>query len=103
MKKHPPHFVSDYGFGLIYQLIHGYHGLDFLIYDVFDQLIWMITGFYVIKITSFDDITAFFVCIFPLADASFLPYYTASILVLCCTSGFWKINQLNQQSHSALH
>jgi hypothetical protein len=39
LEKASSHFVSDYGFGLIYQLIHGYKGLDFLIYDVFDQLI----------------------------------------------------------------
>lgn len=82
LEKASSHFLSDYGFGLIYQAIHGYHGLDFLIYDVFDQIIWIITGFYVIKKFSSDDITAFFfVCLFPLADASFPPYYAAAILL----------------------
>jgi hypothetical protein len=49
---------------------------------MFDQLIWIVTGFILIKKLIGDEITAFFfVCVFPLADASLPPYYSVALIL----------------------
>jgi len=83
LEKASSHMVSDYGFGALYQFIFGYHGLDFLIFDVFDSLAYTILGFLIIFYLSNNVLASFyFICLFPFADASLPPYYAWCILPL---------------------
>lgn len=83
LEKASSHLVSDYGFGIVYNLIHGYHELDFLIYDVFDSLAWVILGMILFYHLGKDEFIAFYlVCFFPFFDAILPPYYAWALLPL---------------------
>jgi len=83
LEKASSHLVSDYGFGLFYQLIYGYHGLDFMIFDLFESLGWVILSFILIyQITNNKLIAFYFVTLFPFFDATLTPYYSWAFLPL---------------------
>ena len=83
LEKASSHFVSDYGFGLIYQALYGYHGLDFLIFDVLEMILWGLVVFVLVKKLSRSSMFAFFVAVmFPFTFATFSNYYLMALLPL---------------------
>jgi hypothetical protein len=83
LEKASSHLVSDYGSGLVYQLIYGYHGLDFMIFDLIDSLGWIILSFLLIyQITNNKLISFYAVALFPFFDSTLNPYYSWAFLPL---------------------
>lgn len=83
LEKVSSHFVSDYGFGLIYQGLHGYHGLDFLIYDVFEWILWAIVLYLLLKRLLQSSLLALFCALLlPWSGGSFSAYYLPGFLPL---------------------
>ncbi len=83
LEKASSHFVSDYGFGLIYQALFGYHGLDFLIFDVLEMILWICLVYVLVKKLSRSIMFAFFVAVlFPFTFATFSNYYLMALLPL---------------------
>lgn len=97
LEKASSHLVSDYGFGLIYQAIYGYHGLDFMVFDIFETLAWITFAFILIYQLTENKLAAFyFVAFFPFFDASLTPYYAFSFLPL-----IWLIEAFKNNSQRA--
>ncbi len=83
LEKVSSHFVSDYGFGLMYQAVHGYHGLDFLIYDVFEYVLWAIILYLLLKQLLQSSLLALFCALLlPWSSGSFSAYYLPGFLPL---------------------
>lgn len=99
LEKVSSHFVSDYGFGLLYQLIYGYHGLDFLIFDVFEILLWGGILFVLLRNLLHSNLTALFcVLLLPFSSGAFSSYYLPGFIPLLLllhllkeksTSAYW--------------
>jgi hypothetical protein len=93
LEKASSHLVSDYGFGLIYQAIYGYHGLDFMVFDIFESLAWITFSFILIYQITENKLAAFyFVAFFPFFDSSITPYYAFALLPLICLIEAFKNN-----------
>jgi hypothetical protein len=83
LEKVSSHFVSDYGFGLMYQFLYGYQGLDFLIFDVFEWLVFAVVAFVLLRELTGSMLAAlFFVLVFPWTGASFSSYYLPGCIPL---------------------
>lgn len=81
LEKASSHFVSDYGFGLIYQALFGYHGLDFLVFDILEYILWIVAVFLLVWKLSRSRAMATMVCIaFPFTDAIFSLYYMPALI-----------------------
>jgi hypothetical protein len=81
LEKASSHFVSDYGFGLIYQALFGYHGLDFLVFDILEYIVWIALVFLLVSKLSRSRAMATMVCIaFPFTDAIFSLYYMPALI-----------------------
>lgn len=99
LKKVSSHFVSDYGFGLLYQIIYGYHGLDFLIFDVFEILLWGGILFLLLRRLLQSNLSALFcVMLLPFSSGAFSSYYLPGFIPLLLllhllkektTSAYW--------------
>jgi hypothetical protein len=91
LEKASSHFVSDYGFGMLYNLLYGYHGLDFLIFDVFEKLIWIsVTYLFLNRIFNRSVFSFYFVALFPFADALFSSYFCWIFIPLLILFDSWK-------------
>ncbi len=91
LSKASSHFISDYGFGILYETLYGYQGLDFLVFDVFENLIWIVVCFLLIHaITRKTLLSFYFVALFPFADAALSPYYTLAFIPLLILIAAWK-------------
>lgn len=103
LEKASSHLLSDYGFGIVYNLIHGYHELDFLIYDVFDSLAWVVLGMILFYHLSKDEFIAFYlVCFFPFFDAILPPYYAWALLPLIFLLKSLKSNSKSNSIYFAI-
>ncbi|MFN5318542.1 MAG: hypothetical protein ACK5CY_06850 [Bacteroidia bacterium] len=97
-EKLSSHFVSDYGFGLLYQIIYGFQGLDFLIFDVFEYLLWAILLYATMHFIFKSNALAFAVCLlFPFADAIFSVYYIPALLPFFMLLRLIRQNSLKNQ------
>ena len=91
LSKASSHFVSDYGFGILYEALYGYQGLDFLVFDVFENLIWIVVSYLLIHAITRKTLLAFyFVALFPFADAALSPYYILALIPLLILIAAWK-------------
>jgi hypothetical protein len=97
-EKLSSHFVSDYGFGLIYQIIYGFHGLDFLIFDVLEYLLWAVLLYSALRFIFKSTSLAFAVCLlFPFADAIFSVYYIPALLPFFMLMQLIRKNSIKNQ------
>lgn len=99
LEKVSSHFVSDYGFGLLYQFIYGYRGLDFLIFDVFEILLWGGILFLLLRKLLQSNLSALFcVLLLPFSSGAFSSYYLPGFIPMLLllhllreksTSAYW--------------
>ncbi len=81
LEKASSHFVSDYGFGLIYQALYGYQGLDFLIFDILEMVVWIVLVFVLVQKLTRSLVFAVFISIFfPFTFATFSNYYLMALV-----------------------
>ena len=89
--KASSHFISDYGYGIFYEFLYGYQGLDFLVFDIFEPLIWVIISFQLVYSITRKTLFAFyFAALFPFADAALSPYYSLALIPLLILISEWK-------------
>ncbi|MFM2284914.1 MAG: hypothetical protein RLZZ543_411 [Bacteroidota bacterium] len=91
LSKASSHFVSDYGFGIVYELLYGYQGLDFLVFDVIENILWIVIAYQLLHaITRKTLLSFYFVALFPFADAALSPYYILALIPLLVLISEWK-------------
>ncbi len=91
LNKASSHFVSDYGFGVLYELIYGYQGLDFLVFDLFESIIWIILCYQLLQVITRKTLLSFyFVALFPFADSALSSYYIFAFIPLLILISEWK-------------
>jgi len=89
--KASSHFVSDYGFGILYEFLYGYKGLDFLVFDIFEPILWVIISFQLVYSITRKTLFAFyFAALFPFADAALSPYFSLALIPLLILISEWK-------------
>ncbi len=91
LSKASSHFVSDYGFGILYEFIYGYQGLDFLVFDVIENILWVVISYQLLyAITRKTLLSFYFVALFPFADAALSPYYILALIPLLILILAWR-------------